>query len=98
MNLLRGISPKIAVVAPDGAELWIDPLEDAQGSILNGYKVQLRLGPTPTDDARVTTSKAAFALGQGGRLLGSPGPLGLPVGVWVAGAALALAWGLTRGK
>lgn len=93
MNLLQTIGPKIAIVAPDGQELWIDPLQDSSGGSLwpDGYKVQLRMGPVP-DRPEVTTSKAAFLAGQGGRVLTLPGPLGVPVGGWLVLAAGAVAW------
>lgn len=93
MNLLNTIGPKIAIVAPDGQELWIDPLQDSSGGSLwpDGYKVQLRTGPVPQKD-NVTTSKAVFLAKQGGRVLTLPGPLGVPVAGWLVLAAGAVAW------
>lgn len=100
MNLLQTIAPKIAVVAPDGSELWIDPLADTSGGSLwpDGYKVQLRTGDAPADDPKVTTSKAAFVAAQGKRVLSLPGPLGVQVGAWVALAVVAVAVIVTRRK
>lgn len=95
MNALKTLSPKIAITAPDGRELWIDPLEDTGSSVLpNGYGVALRFGEPAKGDARVTTSKAEFLAGQGSRILETPGPLGIPVGVWVAVGVLGLAVGV----
>lgn len=95
MNALKTLSPKIAVTAPDGRELWIDPLEDTGTSVLpDGYGVALRFGQAPQGDPKVTTSKAEFLAGQGSRILETRGPLGMTVGVWVAFGVLGLAVGI----
>ena len=90
MNVLDYTQPKVVLTAPDGSQLWIDPLASQQagetgGTSLwpQGFKVTLAAGATPTAP-NVTDSPAKFISGQGLALLQAPGPLGISWLVWTA--------------
>ncbi len=93
------LQPKAVITAPDGRQLWIDPLATAgtatgSGSSLwpPGFGVTVKFGPMPTTDPLATSSSAAFLRSQAWTLAKSPGPAGVPWILWgLALLALALA-------
>lgn len=91
------LQPKAVITAPDGRQLWIDPLASAgaataPGSSLwpPGFGVTVKFGPIPTTDPLVTASPGAFLRSEAWTLAKSPGPAGVPW-IWWGLAALALA-------
>ena len=91
--MVAAFKPKIVLTAPDGQQLWIDPVsapgDDAGPSLWPaGFKVSLKFGEIPTTDPAVTPSAPAFLANQSATLAAAPGPGCIPWGYWVAGLSI----------
>ncbi len=88
------LQPKAVITAPDGRQLWVDPLATASAAGPSlwpaGFGVSVRFGSIPANDPNVTDSPATFFRSQAWTLLKAPGPAGVPW-LWWALALLALA-------
>jgi hypothetical protein len=96
------LKPKIVVKAPNGQNLWIDPLASIStapgtgGPSLwpSGLSMTMATGDAPPESATDTSSVPLFAGKQAWVLANAPGPLGVPYSAWLVGGAFALAIGL----
>lgn len=90
LSTIASLQPKVVLTAPDGNQLWIDPVPagDGDGASLwpAGFKLSLKFGPTPAADPAVTDSPPAFLASQTPPILALPGPLGVPIGLYALAA------------
>jgi hypothetical protein len=79
--------PKVVITSGDGYQLWIDPLKsDGTPGLLSQYRFSAQFGDPPADSDQITTCLPCFAIRETIRFMASPGPVGIPWGIWVAGA------------
>lgn len=78
--------PKVVITADDGTQLWIDPLKsDGSPSYFSKYQVTAQFGDPPANNPQVMTCVPCFVVKEGFKWMISPGWLGIPWILWIAG-------------